>query len=75
MFDSKHSFTSHVNEVVMKARRGIGMIRYLSQSVSRNVLNQMYKLHVRHNLDYGDLIFRGYDPQFSSVLTRRLEQV
>ena len=44
ILDSKFSFKSHVNEVIMKARRRVGLIRHLSQCVSRDVLNQMYKL-------------------------------
>ena len=75
ILDSKLSFRSHVSEAIMKARRGIGLIRHLSQYVSRDVLDQMYKLYVRPHLDYGDIIYHRYDPNFSSILTRRLEQV
>ena len=35
----------------------------------------MYKLYVRPHLDYGDIIYHRYDPNFSSILMRRLEQV
>ena len=35
----------------------------------------MYKVYVRPHLDYGDIIYHRYDPNFSSILTRRLEQV
>ena len=75
LLDSKLSFRSHVSEAIMKARRGIGLIRHLSQYVSRDVLDQMYKLYVRPHLDYGDIIYHRYDPNFSSILTRRHEQV
>ena len=75
LLDSKLSFRSHVSEAIMKARRGIGLIRHLSQHVSRDVLDQMYKFYVRPHLDYGDIIYHRYDPNFSSILTRRLEQV
>ena len=52
----------------------IGLIRHLSQYVSRDVLDQMYKLYVRPHLDYGDIVYHKYDPDLSSVITKRLEQ-
>ena len=74
ILDSKLSFKSHVNEAILKAKRGIGLIRHLSQYVSRDVLDQMYKLYIRPHLDYGDIVYHKYDPDLSSVITRRLEQ-
>ena len=74
ILDSKLSFKSHVSEAISKARRGIGLIRHLSQYVSRDVLDQMYKLYVRPHLDYGDIVYHKYDPDLSSVITKRLEQ-
>ena len=38
ILDSKLDFQSHVREAIVKARRGIGMIRFLSRYVSREVL-------------------------------------
>ena len=39
ILDSNLNFQSHVREAIMKARRGIGIIKYLSRYVSRDVLN------------------------------------
>ena len=50
------------------------MIRYLSKYVSRNVLDQIYKLYVRPHLDYGDTIYHRYDPEMQSHFTQALEQ-
>ena len=72
--DSGLNFQSHVREAIGKARRGIGMIRYLSKYVSRDVLDQVYKLYVRPHLDYGDIIYHKYDPKMSLSFTQRLEQ-
>ena len=74
ILDSKLNFQSHIREAIMKARRGIGIIRYLSRTVSRDVLDQVYKLHVRPHLDYGDIIYHRFDPNMSLDLTRKLEQ-
>ena len=44
---SKLTFSSHIKETIVKARRGIGNIRFLSKYVSRDALDQIYKLYVR----------------------------
>ena len=59
----------------MKARKWIGIIQFMSKYVPRDVLDQMYKLHVRPHLDYGDLIYHKDDPKASLSLTKRLESV
>ena len=74
ILDSKLDFQSHTRQAILKARRGIGMIRYLSKYVSRNVLDQIYKLYVRPHLDYGDIIYHRYDPEMRSHFTQALEQ-
>ena len=63
IIDSKLDFQSHIKAAIQKARRGIGMRRYLSKYVSRNIFDQIYKLYVRPHLDYGDLIYHKYDPE------------
>ena len=45
-----------IREAILKARRGIGLLKYLSKYVSREVLDQTYKLYVRHHLDCGDIM-------------------
>ena len=37
--DSKLNFNNHLRETIIKERRGIGIIRYLSKYVSKNVLD------------------------------------
>ena len=74
ILDSKLDFQSHVREAIVKARRGIGMIRYLSRYVSREVLDVIYKLHVRPHLDYGDIIYHKYDLDMRLTFTQKLEQ-
>ena len=74
VLDSKLNFQSHVREVILKARRGVGIIRYISKYVSRNVLDQIYKLYVRPHLDYGIIIYHRNDPDMRLNMTKRLEQ-
>ena len=75
ILDSKLTFLSHINEAIVKARRGIGIIRFLSKYVARDVLDQIYKLYVRPHLDYGDIIYHKYDPEFKLDFTKRLESI
>ena len=39
----------------------------------RDVLDQMYKLYGRPHLDYGDIIYHKFDPEFTLEFTRKLE--
>ncbi len=74
ILDKKLNFQSHVKEAICKARRGIGIIKYLSKYVSRFILDQIYKLYVRPHLDYGDIIYHKHDPEPRLDFTKRLEQ-
>ena len=73
ILDSKLNFLSHIKEAIVKARRGIGIIRFLSKYVAHDVLDQIYKLYVRPHLDYGDIIYHKYDPEFKLDFTKWLE--
>ena len=73
ILDSALNFHSHVKEKIVNAHRGTGVICYLSKYVSRDVLDQMYKLHVRPHLDYGDIIYHKVDPELSPDFTKKLE--
>ena len=62
ILDSKLNFQSHIREAIIKARRGIGIIPFLSKYVSRDILDQIYKLYVRPHLDYGDSFITNTPP-------------
>ena len=57
ILDSKLSFSAHIKSAISKARRGIGLLKYLSKYLPRHTLNELYKLYVRPHLDYGDVIY------------------
>ena len=57
VLDSRLTFSSHIQSAINKARRGIGMLRFLSKYFSRQTLDELYKLYVRPHLDYGDVIY------------------
>ena len=57
ILDSKLSFGRHVYEKIIKAKKGIGIIKYLSKFLSLKTLDQMYKALVCSHLDYCDIIY------------------
>ena len=63
ILDSKLDFKSHIRQAILKARRGIEMIKYPSKYVAREVLGQFYELYVRPHLYYGDIICHRNDPE------------
>ena len=58
----------------MKARREIGLLKYLSKYVSREVLDLTYELYVRPHLDYGDTIYHKCDPDMQLNVMQQVEQ-
>ena len=73
-FDSRLSFLRHYGNNHEGTHRGRNYSIYVKY-VSRDVLDQMYKLYVRPHLDYGDLIYHKDDPEASLSSTKRLESV
>ena len=57
VLDSKLSFESHLDEKLAKARSGLGLMKQLKKWVSHIVLENIYKLYVRPNLDYADIVY------------------
>ena len=75
VLDSTLNFKSHIREAILKTRRGIGLIKYFSKYVSREVLDNIYKLYVRPHLDHGDIVYRKYDPDKQVNFPYQLEQM
>ena len=57
-FDSKLTFTYHINEKIAIAKKGIGIIKYLSSFTPIKTLDQIYKMFVRPHLDYCNVIYQ-----------------
>ena len=54
--DPKLSFERHANERIINAKKGIGIIKYLSKFLPIKILDQMYKALVCSHLDYCDTV-------------------
>ena len=59
ILDEKLNFRKHIKEALTKAKTGLGMLKFMSRHVSRDVLDKLYKMHIRPHLDYGDVIYHG----------------
>ena len=50
---------------ILIARKGIGMIKYLSNYLPISTLDQIYKMYIRPHLDFSDVIY--HIPKISDV--------
>ena len=66
ILDSNLSFERHVNEKIIKAKKGIVIIKYLSKFLPFKTLDQIYKALVRSHLDHCDAIY--HIPAFNSQI-------
>ena len=55
--DQHKHLAYHIQAAIAKSRKAIGMLKFMSKYLSRNTLNELYKLYVRPHLDYGDVIY------------------
>ena len=57
IIDSKLSFSAHIKSAISRARKGIGLLKYLSKYLPRHTFNELYELYARPHLDYSDAIY------------------
>ncbi|MCJ8295911.1 MAG: hypothetical protein MJK15_16020, partial [Colwellia sp.] len=57
ILDSKLTFVNHITEKIKVARKSISLIKHFSKYLPLKTLDQMYKLHVRPNFDYCEVIY------------------
>ena len=70
--DPKLSFNQHIQYILIKTRKIIGLIRKLQPVIPRAALLTIYKSFLRPHLDYGDVI---YDRAFNESFQNKLESV
>ena len=70
--DPKLSFDEHIQCILIKTRKIIGLIRKLQPIIPRAALLTTYKSFFRSHLDYGDVI---YDHAFNESFQNKLESV
>ena len=57
ILDDKLSFAEHIREAILKAKKGLALMKFLSNKVSSRVLELTFTMYVRPHLDYGDVIY------------------
>ena len=68
ILDERLSFRLHIKEALQKAKKGLGLLKYMSRHVSRDVLDTMYKMYIRPHLDYADVIYHGQNQDSMDLL-------
>ena len=76
LLDSSLSFKKHLNEIIIKAKKNLGIIKHLSIYLPRKTLDQMYKALIRSHLDYCDIIYNipSVQTQFGVTITDPMEK-
>ena len=57
LLDKRLAFDRHVEEMILKANKGVGLITRLRRYLPRNSLLTIYKAFIRPHLDYGDVVY------------------
>ena len=71
--DVNFTFDEHLNNVLNKVNKTIGLLRKLLQNLlSRSTLITIYKAFVRSHLDYRDILF---DQTYNSSFHEKLESI
>ena len=72
ILDSKLSFQEHLQNILNKVNKTIGLLRKLQNILPREPLLTIYKSFVRPHLDYGDVI---YDQHYNNSFHQKLESI
>ena len=72
LLDKRLAFDRHVEEMILRANKGIGLITRLRRYLPRNSLLTIHKAFIRLHLDYGDVV---YDYPGNACFMQKLEPV
>ena len=57
LVDKRLAFDRHVEEMILRANKGVGLITRLRRYLLKNYLLTIYKTLIRPHLDYGDVVY------------------
>ena len=66
--DRKLSFYEHINEEIRQTNKGVNLLQKLQVILTRTGLLTIYKLLIRHLLDYADII---YHQPFNALFSKK----
>ena len=72
ILDVKLTFEEHLQNVFNKTNKKIGLLKKLSNLLSRKALVTIYKAFIRPHLDYGDVL---YDQAFNNSFHAKMESI
>ena len=72
ILDVKLTFDEHLNNVLNKVNKTIGLLRKLQNLLSRSTLITICKAFIRPRLDYGDILF---DQTYNGSFHEKLESI
>ena len=70
--DTKLNFQEHLNNVLTKVKKTIGLLRKLQAFSPRQSLVTVYKAFIRPYLKYGDII---YDRTYNDYFHKKMESI
>ena len=70
VLDSKLKFNKHINHILCKFKKLIGLLRKFQWILPRSSLLTIYKTFIRSHLDYADVV---YDQSYKSLFHEKLE--
>ena len=65
--DESLSYKSHLEEKIAKSNQIVGCMIQLKKWLAYHVLEVIYKLYVRPNLDYGDVLYHKENPKKGEI--------
>ena len=72
ILNAKLDFQEHLENILNKVNRTIGLLRKLQNILPRGPLLTIYKSFIRPHLDYGDVI---YDQHYNNSFHQKLESI
>ena len=70
--DTKLNFQEHINNVLSKVNKTIGLLRKFHAFLPRQSLVTVYKAFIKPHLGYGDII---YDQTYNESFHQKLESI
>ena len=70
--DTKFNFQEHLNKVLSKVNKTIGLLRKLQAFLPRQSLVTVYKAFIRPHLDYWDII---YDQTYNESFHQKIKSI
>ena len=72
VLDSKLTFNEHINHILSKINKSIGLLHKFQPLLPRSSLLAIYKTFIRSHFDYADVV---YDQIYNSSFHEKLESI